>query len=484
MLLDHLEEDVVCAACSDSQAECTSTLAAPSSIGSIEQPIGSADQPRVGAWRNHRESCDDAGLILQCARVYESLLHTTEEWISSQGSTAGWPSSRGVSRGYRNDEGIALADLVFGAYERTLSCQCSLIARSKNLAHDVAFLSCIGAAIDASSAVLFYNRRREEAAASSSGSTNRKVGTAESSQNFHVRPSFVTAQELDLTSVMFPGDGGPSGHGGGDGGDGYGVQESFLVYGEISTPASCLETILRVAVEADLVSWMLDLYARCGGSTSEVGTKTHSVQTLERSSDGDGTCGVRTRELLVEVLQSVLHAQGWVNGLCADGTDGPSHNDEGGRGGGMVTGALNSTFGQTVRSVVLSWTTSIVSGGKEEVPLPLDQYAISLLGTTADNGDLCKLAASTGHCFNKNALTVVVFVVESKRSSSGFYDPVLPSPVVLQLVRYDVGDHTKILDIFSVPTTKNMPKLHYYLWSVVARSNYGQIKSIVLKHTP
>lgn len=399
VLLDHLEEDVVRSACSDSQQECTSTSAASSSL------IGSADQPRVGAWLNHPDRHDGGDLILQCTRVYESLLHTAEEWISSQGISVGGPSFQGLSRGYRRDEeGIALADLVFGAYERTLSCQCSLIARSENLVHDIAFLSCIGAAIDASSAVLFFqNRRREEAAAaaaSSDKSSSCKVGTAESSQSLlHVRPSFVRAQELDLASVEFPGEGGPGGLGGGDGGDGYGAQECLPIYGEVSTPASCLETILSVTVEADLVSWMLDLYARCGGGTSNDGTKPpSSQQTFEGSSDGDdGACGATTRELLVEVLQSFLHAQGWVNGLCVNGADRPLRNDEGGgRGDGVVSGASNSTFGQTVRLVVQSWTTTVVNGNEEEVTTPLDQYAISLLGTTADNGDLCKLAASTG----------------------------------------------------------------------------------------
>lgn len=402
VLLDYLEEDVVRAACSDSQQECTSTPAAPSSL------VGSADQPRVGACLNHSDGHDDGGLILQCARVYESLLHTVEEWIPSQGITVGEPSFQGLPKGYRRDEeGIALADLVFGAYERTLSCQCSLITRSENLVHDIAFLSCIGAAIDASSAVLFFqNWRREEAAsaavASSDTSSRCKVGMAESSRHlFHIRPSFVRAHELDLASVGVPGDGGPGRHGGGHGGGGYREQEGLLVNGEVSTPASCLETILTVAVEADLVSWMLDLYARCGGGLSNGGTKAHSSQqTFEGLSDGDdGACGTTTRELLVEVLQSFLHAQGWVNGLCANGADRPPRNDEGGgRGGGVVSGASNSTFGQTVGLVVQSWTTTVISGNKEEVPTPLDQYAISLLGTTADNGDICKLAASTGCC--------------------------------------------------------------------------------------
>lgn len=337
MLLDHLEEDLACAAHSD-------PLQAPVEAAA-SSPFGSADQPTSC---QHARRDDDGGLILQCARVYENLLHTAEDWVSSRGTALG-PSFQAAGRGFRDEEdGEFLADLVFTAYECTLRYQCNLIARSENLAHDMAFLSCLGAAVDAASSVLFHKRRREEGSASAGGQYGR---VESSSQLLHVRPSFVGAQEVDRTSIDIP--------------------------GETGTAASCLQTVLRVAVEADVVSWMLDLHARCGSTEGFSGD------------DGDA-CGATTRELLMEVLQSFLYAQGWVNGLCAHGADRPSHKgDCSGGDDGMMSDRV-SAFGDTMRLVIQSWTAS-----GEEIPSPLDQYALSLLGTNADNGDLCKLAVST-----------------------------------------------------------------------------------------
>lgn len=384
MLLEHLEEDLECAACLDSQEQ------QRQQAQTLSPGEGVCDQSGGGRpWSGQQEGHDDGGLVLQCARVYESLLHTAEEWISSQGSTVGRPSIQvsaanrfggGGRRGTRGEQSVSLADLVFGSYERTLSYQCNLIARSENLAHDVAWLSCLGAAVDATSTVLFHKRRREEAA--SSGRTS-KNGTMGSWQLLNVRPSFVNTQELVLDCVGFPGGGG-SGASGGTVGDG--EQEHSIAPGEVSIPASCLETILKVVVEADVVSWILDLYARCGGDTSAGGTTTHSSKLSERSSDGEDTHGATTCALLMEVLQSLLHAQGWVNGVCAHGADRPSHKTEcGGRG---------STFGETVRLMVQSWIARGVSGA-EEVHSPLDQHVMSQLGKKADNGDLCKLVVSS-----------------------------------------------------------------------------------------
>ncbi|CAB1112422.1 unnamed protein product [Ectocarpus sp. CCAP 1310/34] len=337
------------------------------------------------SWPGQQEGHDDGGLVLQCARVYESLLHTAEEWVSSQGSTVGGMSCQasanrfggGGRRGTRGEESVSLADLVFGSYERTLSYQCNLIARSENLAHDVAWLSCLGAAVDATSAVLFHKRRREEAAAS--GGRTSKNGTMGSWQLFNVRPSFVNTQELDRDCVGFPGSGGSRASGGAVGG---GEQEYSIAPGEVSIPASCLGTILKMVVEADVVSWMLNLYARCGGDRSSGGTTTHPSRSSEGSSDVVDAHGATTCALLMEVLQSLLHAQGWVNGVCAHGAGRPSHE--------MECGDRGSTFGETVRLMLQSWTTRGVSSG-EEVHMPLDHFVMSQLGKRADNGDLCKL---------------------------------------------------------------------------------------------
>ncbi|CAM9618499.1 unnamed protein product [Ectocarpus fasciculatus] len=388
LLLEHLEEDLECAACLDSQKQQRQQQQAHM----LSSGEGVCDQSRGGRqWPGQQEGDDDGDLVLQCARIYESLFHTAEEWVSSQGSTVGGPSFQasaaaaanrfgaGGRRGTRSEESVGLADLVFGSYERTLSYQCNVIARSENLAHDVAWLSCLGAAVDATSAVLFHKRRREETA--TSGGRTSKSGTTGSWQLLNMRPSFVNTQELDRDCVGFPGVGSSGGCGGAVGG---GEQEHSIVPGEVSIPASCLETILRVVVEADVVSWMLDLYARCGGDASADGTTTHSSQLSERRSDGEDAYGATTCELLMEVLQSLLYAQGWVNGLCAHGTDRPSHKTE--------CGGRDSTFGETVRLMLQSWTARGVSGA-EEVPSPLDQHVMSQLGKRADNGDLCKLVA-------------------------------------------------------------------------------------------
>lgn len=348
MLLDQLEEDLARAAHSDS-LQAPAEAAAPS-------PSGPAVPPATYRQQECRDDDDD--LIVQCTRVYESLLHMAEDWVSSQRGGAlglGTPlqaAGRRFRRGEEGDrkEGDFLPDLVFAAYTCTLRYQCILVARSQHLAHDVAFLSCLGAALDAASSVLLHKPRREEESAAA-GSNSGRVES--SSQRLRVRPSFVGVREVvDRTTAADA----PA---------------------ETSTTASCLQTVLTVAVEADVVSWMLGLYARCGTERSS-------------SSDGGDACGATTRELLVEVLQSFLFAQGWANGLCAHGDpDSPSYKGDCLDGDGGVMNDGFSTFGDTVRLVIKSWSAS-----GEGVPSTLDQYALSLLGTNADNGDLCKLAVS------------------------------------------------------------------------------------------
>eukprot|EP00903_Cladosiphon_okamuranus_P005498 g5479.t1 len=348
VLLDQLEEHLARAAHKDSlQAPAEAAAPSPS------EPV------RLPATRRQQEyRDDDDGLILQCTRVYESLLHTAEDWVSSQRGSApgvGPPlqvAGRRFRRGEQEEEGKEgdfLADLVFAAYACTLRYQCVLVARSHHLTHDVAFLSCLGAALDAASSVLFSDklqRGEESAGAGSNG------GRAESSSPpLRVRPSFVGVRQVeDHTAADAP--------------------------AVTSTAASCLETVLSVAVDADVVSWMLELYARCGTVGSSSG-------------DGGDACGATTRELLVEILQSFLFAQGWANGLCAHGVpDGPSCRGDCSDGDGGVLTSGFSTFGDTVRLVVKSWSAS-----GEGIQSSLDHYALSLLGTNADNGNLCELVA-------------------------------------------------------------------------------------------
>ncbi|CAM9160635.1 unnamed protein product, partial [Scytosiphon promiscuus] len=324
-------------------------------------PIESADQLSAGEKELHSVTGD---IILQCARIYESLLHMAEEWVSSREAALGRPSV---------EEGVALADLVFGAYERTLPCQFDVVNSpgSRNLAHDVAFLSSMGAAVDAASAVLSCKkRRREEAVGSGSSKSNscNRSGMPRPAPFLDARPSFIHVEEL-LDDFCAPA-----------------AEGSLLRAGEIdSTPASCLQTVLRMTVERDIVSWMLDLYAQCGSATPDraVDPRTSS-QTFD---GGNETCGATTRELLAEVLQSFLYAQGWVNGLRAHGLDCPPHTHE--RDDDNIG---DSTFGATVHSLLKSW---VASGSTYDgkTPLPLDQYVMSRLGTRADNGGLCKVAA-------------------------------------------------------------------------------------------
>ncbi len=407
VLLDHLEEDLECAAPSGS-------LQTPAEEASVSfTDTRSADQPWGHSRQREEEHRDEggAGLVLQCARVYESLLHTAGEWASSRGGSLGRTSFGQAGRrggggglGFRGregeeQEGGAFAGLVFAAYERTLCYQLALVARSENLGHDVAFLSCLGAAVDAALSVLSQEgRRREEAAARGSLSLDGgSSGTGDSSwQRFLVRPPFVGALELDRISADAPG--------GSDSQDVGGVSEDAGPGGLPASDAagaasSCLETILRVAVEADVVSWVLDFYVRCGAPAG--GARTDSSQTPEEGEgegsqdDGGGACGAATRELLLEVLLSVLRAQGWVNGLCNHDAGRPVQREESPGGDGGVGCTSCSSFEEAVRLVVRSWTASgMSSGGEEVVPLSLDQHALSLLGTNADSGDLCKLVVS------------------------------------------------------------------------------------------
>lgn len=367
MLLGHLEEDLARAAHSDPLEALAAAEAAASS-----SPFGLVDHQPAVTCRQERRDDDDDGLVLQCTRVYESLLLTAEDWaaVSSsssqrrEGGALGPSFQAAVGRGCRREddekqESDLLADLVFAAYARTLRYQCNLIARSQHLAHDIAFLSCLGAAVDAASSVLLLlrkrRRRREEEESAGTGCENGRMESSYSSMLvLRVPPSFVGVHEIDRASANAP----PA--------------------EETSSAASCLQTVLSVAVEADVVSWVLDLYARCGGTEGS-------------SAGGGGACGTTTRELLVEVLQSFLYAQGWANGLCAHGADRPPYyRGDCSDGGGGVMSDRFSTFGDTVRLVIKSWTASA-----DGVTSPLDQYAISLLGSNADNGDLCKLAVST-----------------------------------------------------------------------------------------
>lgn len=413
VLLGYLEEDLRHAASSGYKQPAVST---PICVRQLFPVVGSADLLNSSM---DQDQHGDGGLLVQTARVMESLLQLVEEWVASQGclDSQSQPARHCANIGgggkYTREEGIALSDLVFGAYSRTLTHQYEVAARSENFAHGIAFLSCMGAAIDATSAAL--RRRQQE-------TTGSRGGMA-AIQHMAVRPSFFGAEEL-ISLVQEDGGFGQASvegvsRGAGEVGDCQRMQEERVASAELrdttnpstTSYSSCLETILRTAVEADTVSWVLKLYTRCGIAISASaephlhsagGSSFDGVQTGVTSSqspkemDDNVACFTTTRELLADILHSFLYAQGWVNGVCTGGVDDPSQMGHvgGGSGGDVVGDGLNSPFGETVRLVLRSWS-STGEGVRE--PVALDQYATSLLGTSADNGNLLKLVVSDVH---------------------------------------------------------------------------------------
>lgn len=415
ILLDSLEENLLRATCSEYPE-----VDLPSHPGGGPLPSGSSNLLNLNVLPG-QDRHGDGHLIYQATRVLESLLHLVEDWSSLQGcpqssSKAGRRSAVDDARGIKGHKGSSdFQELVFGVYERTLRCQYNVVTMSGCLSHSLAFVSCMGTAIDAASAIL--NKQWME-------SVNNGVYPA----SFHipyVKPSFLGAQELaNLVqncqgSIRLSDDGGNSGDcsvvntAGSDlAGASHNVKFGDTTDTSVTSPASCLETTLRTILEADVVSWLLNVYKQCEGSmTPSAGehlyhTDYGNVQDavaevvssqLSEGSDDYEICCATTRDLIAEVLQSLLYTQGWANGLCSLGADGHSQMSQRnvGKGGherhceSMGGSMLGSEFKKTVRFVLQSWTTR--SEDSAEL-MPLDQYVISQLGTSEDNGDLCKLA--------------------------------------------------------------------------------------------
>lgn len=332
-----------------------------------------------------------------------------DEWVSAQDHPGPCEEARRFKSGAvgRNDlreEGRILAEIVFSTYGRTLTYQHELVVRSDKLTHGIAFVSCVGAAIDAASAVL-HKQCREPA--------NKAVSPA----RVRVKPFFLGSQELmDFMQVnhSYPGHHNGREHLARDGSGAWGCLGGWEEEGERvawtdpadKSAALCLETIFETTVNADILSWLLNLYTRCWGTTTGRGEGHHgggrcgagrmtaegAARSLQQPDDASTHCGSPS-ELLAEVLQSLLYAQGWINGLCTHGDDRPVHARRGPTGSrddagrvGIRGGGVESTFSETTRFVLESWITS-----RGEYT-PLDQHVLSLLGTSADNGQLCKLA--------------------------------------------------------------------------------------------
>lgn len=343
----------------------------------------------------------------------ESLLYIADEWVLAQNYIGSGEEARRFRSGAAgksdlHEDGRILAEIVFSAYGRTLTYQHELVARSDILAHGIAFVSCMGAAIDAASAVL-HKQSRESA--------NKDAAMI----RVRVKPFFLRAQELTdfmQDSHSYPGHQNSREYRVRDDGGSWGCTDDWGMEGVVvaltdptdKSAASCLETIFETTVDAHILSWLLNLCTRClgtsagrakgchGGGSHRADSKTTegaSRSLQQQSHDDDNTDFVSPGELLVEVLQSLLYAQGWINGLCTHGIDRPVHARQGPAGSrgdtrrvGMTTSRdeMEPTFSETARFVLKSWTTS--SGES----VPLDQHVLSLLGTNADNGQLCKLA--------------------------------------------------------------------------------------------
>lgn len=357
-------------------------------------------------------SGDDAGdgvLVLQVNRVMESLfLLVAQEWVGSisghgakNTATGRRPRVRGVANeGTILEEALHLTDLVFYAYERTLLCQRALVARSEDIAHVVAFFSCMGAAVDTTSVVL------------RSRSLEIPTGRNETMHALRLKPSFIGKSELaeplknvaniqddcfieeeSAGGIVFSGDSsrGPAEE-----------SKTFTSNGrtDLSTSAavSCLETILSTTIEEDLVSWMLVLYAQCRGELGQCVDGRQTGRATSESLDEDAEGCVTARNVLADVLLSLLCAQGCVNGLYAGAVDdNPSLRAKDVVSDGQSESLLDIIMGSAIAAtrealclVLRSWTHSC----SEADETSLDQHAMTLLGTSADNGNVCKLVVS------------------------------------------------------------------------------------------
>lgn len=385
-LLDHLEEDLVCAA----RLRCQEASLTPC--------VSEGDSPDFTA---------HTSLYFQMARVMEYSLNIAQQWVLSQKKTSSLTIEHtrplvGTRDSRASREGsFVMADLVFGVFGRTLMYQLELAARSDNLAHSIAFVYCIGAAIDATSTVLHECCQEGR----------KGDGDRDSFRLSLIAPSFFSTEDLQ-DSAEAGGDRGPTSHPGGrdDTGAASTASRSASHTDDPSVRASatCLKTILEVTVEADIVFWLLHLWKQCGTTTDggieksihdgDADAESNSVLT-SLGSDENSSYLIATRESLVEVLRSLVYAQGWVNGMFTSEMDhsscaSRSTSDRWGgrkRSNSVADETSSSALRETLRVVLQSWSTSS-PGGCDAVPL--DHHVVSLLGTSADNGDLCRLVVS------------------------------------------------------------------------------------------
>lgn len=410
-LLDHIEMDLM------AEARGRHPRSSLPIISSSEERscIASNDQQRFGALPGQEDDGGSGGgdgdglLGLQVNRVMESLfLLVAQEWVGPIGglgaknTAAGrHPRVRGVANeGTILEEALHLTDLVFRAYERTLVYQRALVARSEDIAHVVAFFSCMGAAVDTTSAVL---RSR------SLGIPNDRN---DSMHALRLKPSFIEENELaghvrndekiqddclfegaSAGDIVCSGDSfrGPTEE-----------SENFTSTDRVdfstSAAVSCLETILSTTIEEDLVSWILVLYARCYDELSQCGDGRQTGRATSESLDEDAEGCATASGVLAEVLLSLLCAHGCINGLYTDAVDdNPSlpTKDVVSDGQGeslldIIMGSAIATTREALSLMLRSWTHSC----SEADETSLDQHAMSLLGTSADNGNICKLVVS------------------------------------------------------------------------------------------
>lgn len=363
-------------------------------------------------------------LFVQASRAMENLLHMVEVW-----ALGGHPELNQMRRNNRgadgtSDEGNFLAEIVFTSSERMLGCMCTMASRSESVAQGVAFISCTGAAMDSAATVLSCHE-----APTSMMATSTSNGTSGGICNFPFLPMNWGPDPVPHHSNL-PRCGSSKEQLVSEGSSRRGTKRTIAVRdlaiddhnehcsGTVAA-ASCLQSTLEMARASDLVAWLLNLYSQCGGGDNRLSSSAKEAGHREgqfrhdRSAEwpsgiaGAGHvaapgmvagCSFKTRELFVEVLETLLFAQGWINCLSSHDADRPLHSQRvstnqievrhGSRDEIAQTNTESANLPGTLRLVLSSWA------ARREKELSLDHFVISLLGTDADNGYLCKLVVS------------------------------------------------------------------------------------------
>lgn len=395
----------------------------------IEEPASAVPAISASGGRKGLNEGDRADALLEAFRLLENLLHVIG------GEVLRGPPRAQQDAGASDDETDRLASEVFGSYERTLASQCAMSFSSVSVAYGIAFASCVGAAIDASCSLL--NCRGGLGPAGDSITTSGSDICADTrSLSLTATPEAGLARRgpgtdpLGTEGGVFPMD---------DDNESRGLKRKMATArrdndgqehrsGAVAA-ASCLGSVLAMAASSSLVDWLLDLYSRCGDGGGGGGGSNSGDEEMSEGAHDDHPDGVslrgeprslagvlqagtslgrplglsdetsdpwsETRELLVEVLESLIFAQGWTNALASYDSDRPLAGRADGVTDPTALGARDeavdgeagsSSLSKTTRVLLSSWAAA--GSGRES---SLDAHVIALLGTEADDGNLCKL---------------------------------------------------------------------------------------------